>query len=54
MHDDFTVRETEEGEFYVPVNRLGHPGCESERFRTRQQALDWVAAEFPFIPEKKG
>jgi hypothetical protein len=39
MHDDFRVRETEEGEFYVHVSRLGQPGCESERFDTRQEAL---------------
>jgi len=50
MHDYFTVRETDKGEFYVHVSRLGRPGCESDRFQTRQEALDWVAAEFPNSP----
>ena len=49
----FTVRETDEGEFSIHVSRLGRPGCESDRFQTRQEALDWVAAEFPNIPEKR-
>lgn len=52
MHDYFTVRETDGGEFYIHVSRLGRPGCESARFQTRQEALDWVATEFPGIPEK--
>jgi len=53
MHDYFTVRETDDGECYVHVSRLGRSGCESDRFRTRREALDWVAAEFPKIPEKQ-
>jgi len=53
MHDFFTVRETEDGEFYVHVSRPGQPGCESERFERRQEALDWVAAEFPDVPERQ-
>ena len=53
MHDYFTVRETDDGEFYIHLSRLGRPGCESDRFQTRQEALDWVTAEFPNIPEKK-
>jgi len=53
MNDYFTVRETDEGEFYIHVSRLGRPGCESDLFKTRQEALAWVAVEFPNIPEKQ-